>query len=144
MAPSRSVLPFHSASSRSLGRVYRALKPGGMLFFESTNKFSFVSGEFKFPLYGWLPNALRYRLRIHSQGPGIMKLGIDFNQFTYIGLRRAFRRAGFTATHDLIDVVSGDPHNGRLKNMVVTACRLQPMREMFLLVYPATSFVCKK
>ncbi len=43
---------------RGLRNVYKALKPGGVLFFESTNKFSFTSGEYQFPLYGWLPQSL--------------------------------------------------------------------------------------
>jgi hypothetical protein len=33
------------------------------------NKFSLKSGEYAFPLYGWLPNSLRYKLRIAGQGP---------------------------------------------------------------------------
>ena len=44
-----------------LRKIAVALKPGGLLFFESTNKFSFTSGEYSaFPLYGfygWLPTA---------------------------------------------------------------------------------------
>ncbi|MGA2770181.1 MAG: hypothetical protein ABSG26_05135 [Bryobacteraceae bacterium] len=55
-------------------------------------EFSFVSSEYRgVPLYGWLPNALRYRLRVAVHAPDIMKLGIDFNQFTYFGLRRVFK-----------------------------------------------------
>src|SRR5579863_6917580 len=57
----------------ALDLLYRALKPGGVLFFESTNKFSFTSGEYWVPLYGWLPNRVRYRLRMIMQGPDIMK-----------------------------------------------------------------------
>ena len=73
-----------------------------MFWFDSTNKFSFVSGEYEFPLYGWLPNSWRFKLRRWKQGDDIMKLGIDFNQFTYPMLRRAFKRAGFSAV-DFID-----------------------------------------
>ena len=39
------------------------------MFFESTCKFSFTSAEYRFPLYGWLPNQLRYRLRIATEAP---------------------------------------------------------------------------
>jgi ubiquinone/menaquinone biosynthesis C-methylase UbiE len=128
-----------------LGKVYRALKPGGIFFFESTNKFSFVSGEFGFPLYGWLSDSMRYSMRIRAQGPDIMKLGIDFNQFTYVGLRRAFRRAGFSEVHDLIDVISGDERTRGLKAAVAATCRaLPPVRHSFLLFYPATTFICRK
>ena len=57
-------------------KVYRTLKPGGILYFESTNKFSFTSGEYSLiPLYGWMPNWLRYSLRKMIHGKDIMKLG---------------------------------------------------------------------
>ena len=50
-------------------KVTQTLKPDGLLFFESTNKFSFVSGEYsKIPLYGWMPNQVRYGLRKALQG----------------------------------------------------------------------------
>src|SRR5579863_2584287 len=39
-----------------LKKVFDALRPGGVFFFESTNKFSLRSAEYDFPLYGWLPD----------------------------------------------------------------------------------------
>jgi len=76
---------------RGIQTIYRALRPGGVLYFNSTNRFSLApSQEYHFPLYGWLPDAWRYRLRKSRQGEDIMKLGIDFNQFTHPQLRRAF------------------------------------------------------
>src|SRR6266436_4921229 len=54
-----------------LARVYKALRPGGVFFFSSTSKFSFTSGEYSFPLYGWLPDQWRYKLRIARQGPEV-------------------------------------------------------------------------
>ena len=64
-------------------KLWKTLKYGGLLYFESTNKFSFISGEYVgIPLYGWLPNSWRYGLRKAVHGRDIMKLGIDFHQFT--------------------------------------------------------------
>jgi SAM-dependent methyltransferase len=128
-----------------LRNVYRALKPGGVLFFESTSKFSFTSGEFGFPLYGWLPNALRYRLRIWWQGPDIMTNGIDFTQFTYIGLRRAFRETGFSRFVDRLDFYHPEKIRNPLKKALVTACqKVKPLREIVLFFFDATTFVCIK
>ena len=57
---------------QGLKKIYDALTLGGVLFFESTNKFSFTSGEYTaVPLYGWLPNAARYKLRKMVHGEDI-------------------------------------------------------------------------
>jgi len=94
-----------------LAKVFAALKPGGVLFFCSPNKFSFRSTEFWIPLYGWLPDRCRYALRKRLQGEGIMEWGIDFNQFTYPQLRRFFKRLGFSKTFDLVDALDPDSLN---------------------------------
>jgi SAM-dependent methyltransferase len=128
----------------ALDKAYRALKPGGALFFESTNKFSFVSGEYSFPLYGWLPNPARYKLRSSVQGPEIMKFGIDFNQFTYTGLRRAFRKVGFTGIYDVFDLVQEKPRGFAKQSIIGMSRSFRPFREVVLAFYPATTFVCTK
>jgi 2-polyprenyl-3-methyl-5-hydroxy-6-metoxy-1,4-benzoquinol methylase len=92
-----------------LERVTAALKNGGVFYFESTNKFSFRSGEYWIPLYGWLPNSWRYSLRKAMQGDAIMDWGIDYNQFTYPQLRRFFTRVGFSRVLDRAEVL--DPDN---------------------------------
>jgi 2-polyprenyl-3-methyl-5-hydroxy-6-metoxy-1,4-benzoquinol methylase len=130
-----------------LAKIYAALKPGGVLFFESTNKFTIGrSGEYPaVPLYGWLPNALRYRLRMAVQGKDIMKLGIDFTQFTHGKLRREFKKLGFRKTLDIVDMVNVDRLTP-LKRAVTLSCRaFPPFRSLLLtFVMPATAFVCQK
>ncbi|MFB3778604.1 MAG: class I SAM-dependent methyltransferase [Bryobacteraceae bacterium] len=130
----------------SLGRVYRALKIGGALFFESTNKFSLTSGEWpSFPLYGWLPNGVRYRLRKLAHGPDIMKLGIDFHQFTYPLLRRAFRQAGFSRILDRVELSDPDLVASPVKRLTLKVCRsFPPARHLVLTFFEATTFVCVK
>ena len=131
---------------RGLEEVYRILKPGGILVFESTNKFSFTSGEYNFPLYGWLPDRWRYRLRIAKQGPDIMKLGIDFNQFRYPQLRRAFRRVGFSRIADRLQITDLDhPEKTAWKRALARAARrFPPLRWAILAFVPTTNFVCVK
>jgi SAM-dependent methyltransferase len=128
-------------------RIYQALKPGGLFYFDSTNKFSFSSGEYDFPLYGWLPDTLRYRLRIARQGPDIMTLGIDFNQFTYPQLRRFFRGVGFSQVFDLVDVKDGSSlrTTSPLKKAMLTTLKgVPPLKHVALTFVPATVFVCLK
>lgn len=126
-------------------KVYDALKPRGVLLFESTNKFSLTSGEFHFPLYGWLPDSWRYRLRVARQGPDIMKLGIDFNQFTYPLLRRTFRKLGFQQIHDRVSLAQVDSIVSSWKRLPVRlAKRSQLWRNLVLLFADTTTFVCVK
>lgn len=129
---------------RGLQRVYKALKPGGVLMFGSTNKFG-PSGEFDFPLYGWLPDKWRYKLRVAKQGPDIMKLGIDFNQFTYPLLRKAFRDVGFREIYDRVQFAdpayTSTPARGKVLNMCK---KLPPLKHVVLTFIQDTNFVCIK
>jgi SAM-dependent methyltransferase len=130
---------------RGLERVHQALKPGGVFFFASTNKFSFISDEYSFPLYGWLPDQWRYKLRIARQGPDVMKLGIDFNQFRYGLLRREFRRIGYSRIYDRIDRLRLADISHPVQKLVVGACKaLPPVKALVLTFSRATVFVCIK
>jgi SAM-dependent methyltransferase len=128
-----------------LRHVYRILKPGGILVFESTNKFSFTSGEYNFPLYGWMPNAWRYGLRIRRQGPDVMRLGIDFHQFRYPLLRRAFRDAGFRSIEDRFDMSDFSRMNNPWKRGMTRLCKsIRPVRHLALTFVETTNFTCVK
>lgn len=130
-----------------LEKIYNALRPEGLFYFYSTNKFSFKSGEFDFPLYGWLPDAWRYRMRISRQGEEIMKLGIDFNQFTFPQLRRAFTKLGYMRIYDRLDLFCLDT-SGTSKStkerILRIANRIPPLKQLALLFAPGTQFVCIK
>src|SRR6266508_720655 len=126
-------------------KIFAALKPGGVLYFDSTNKFSFTSGEYHFPLYGWMPNSWRYALRKARQGADIMKLGIDFHQFTYPQLRRFFRQVGFSRVLDVVDFKDLSRIKNHQKRMVFTSMkRSRPLKHVALTFLPATIFTCIK
>lgn len=130
-----------------LDRVYRALAPGGLLFFISTNKFSPKSGEYPLPFYGWLPDALRYRLRVARQGPSIMDLGIDFNQFTYRRLRRFFRKQGYAKVLDWFDLVDRTTLDKRplgKRTLMKLALGFRPAKHLMLCFVRSTVFICIK
>jgi len=127
-------------------KVYRTLKPGGILYFESTNKFSFTSGEYaRIPLYGWMPNWLRYSLRKMIHGKDIMKLGIDFHQFTHWGLRKEFEKAGFSRVLDRVQMADESQVSTGFRRRVVRAGRRSRLvRTLALAFAEATRFICIK
>jgi SAM-dependent methyltransferase len=132
-----------------LRNVYRALRPGGLLYLSSTNKFTLRSGEYpRIPLYGWLPARVRYRLRIALQGEQIISSsGVDFNQFTYWGLERAFKRVGFTRVVDLFELLRVDDlvYPTAFKRQALTAMDAFPaLRQLARMVYSGTHFFCIK
>jgi SAM-dependent methyltransferase len=134
---------------RSFAKIYEALRPGGVFYFYSTNKFSPVSGEYPgLPLYGWLPYSLRERLRVAKQGPGIVaSSGIDFNQFRYWQLRQAFRSVGFSQVLDRIDYL--EPDSRRSGNAAKGAAlevlkRVPPLRAVARTFATGNAFICVK
>ena len=131
---------------RGLATLYRALKPGGVLFFESTNKWSLTSGEVPaVPCYGWMPNWMRYGFRKILHGKDIMQNGIDFHQFTYRGLRRAFRELGFSKSLDRVALVNPDEVQSPLKRRVLNACKSNAVvKGVVLTFFETTTFVCVK
>ncbi|MGA3099514.1 MAG: class I SAM-dependent methyltransferase [Bryobacteraceae bacterium] len=131
----------------ALTNIYRALKPGGALFFESTNKYMLksLSAEFAVPFYGWLPDRARYEFRKLVHGKDVMKLGIDFHQFTYLQLRRAFEDTGFREILDVIDLLDVEGRKGLNRWALATAKSSRPMRRLVLTFFvDATTFVCRK
>jgi len=131
---------------KALKIMQRALKPGGLMFFESTNKWSLTSGEYPMPCYGWMPNWMRYRFRMMVQGPDIMKLGIDFHQFTYGGLRRAFRDAGFSASYDRAYLARPDKIGNPIKRTMLQLCKRSRLIKFPIQTFliDVTTFVCVK
>lgn len=129
-----------------VNKVYQTLKPGGVLYFESTNKLSFTSGEYTgVPLYGWLPNRWRYALRKKVHGEDIMKLGIDFHQFTHRCLRQHFENTGFKRVLDRVDIADERyVSSGFRRNIVRIAKRSRPGRALALTFAEATRFICIK
>ena len=128
-------------------KIYRALKPGGIFYMTSPNKFCPINGEYYFPFYGALPDRARWGLRRVSQGKDIMNWGIDFNQFTPHRLRAFFKWQGYCRVLDLVDVV--DPESMNRPNPLKMAGMklfksIPPLKHLYLFFGPTHTFVCQK
>ncbi|HEX3876694.1 MAG TPA: class I SAM-dependent methyltransferase [Bryobacteraceae bacterium] len=133
---------------RGLEKVYAALKPGGVLFFESTNKFMVKHSASEYPampFYGWLPKSVRFKLRQRVHGEDVMKLGIDFNQFTFPQLREAFKEIGFRRVLDVVDLVDASTMGGSKRAVTNLSRSFGPARWVVLtFLMQASTFVCQK
>jgi SAM-dependent methyltransferase len=133
---------------RGLANVAASLRPGGVLIFSSTNRFALWSGEFpQLPFYGWLPDRVRYWLRQVVEGPDVMRLGIDFHQFTYRTLRRGLADVGFSRVYDIADLLNPERlnHPTRWKVALTRAMRRSPaVRRAVLTFWPGTELVAVK
>jgi 2-polyprenyl-3-methyl-5-hydroxy-6-metoxy-1,4-benzoquinol methylase len=132
---------------KGLLNVYNALKPNGLLLLISTNKFSLISGEYKFPFYGWLPKRIRFKLRSWFQGKEALSYNLDFNQFTYFHLSRFFKKVGFSKIFDIWDVIEEVDFldSSFLKRyMIKFAKHSKLFSRLSLWFLPITFFICIK
>lgn len=144
-----SVLEHVRDYRRMLENVYTALRPGGLLYFNSTNKFALRSGEYpQIRLYGWLPYSVRERIRIARQGAGIVtSAGMDFHQFTHPGLRRTLRDVGFRRLLDIYELLDVEDLNRPTRQRVLAMRAykaLPPLRHVIETFAPGTVFYCVK
>jgi SAM-dependent methyltransferase len=132
---------------KGIRNILNALKPGGLFYFYSTNRFSLRSGEFNFPFYGWLPDKWRYRIRVSKSGENIMKLGIDFNQFNHFQLKRVFSEFGFTRIINQFEIIDTNdlicPSIWK-KTIFRMIKRSKPLNLLALTFSPGTLFICMK
>ena len=133
----------------AIQNAYRALRPGGLFYFNSTNKFSLRSGEYPpMRLYGWLPYEARRRIRVKRQGSTVVSsAGMDFNQFTYPGLRRTLRQVGFSRVVDIYDLLDVEDLNRptRLRTTAMrTYKRFPPIKWLLTTFSDGTYFYCVK
>lgn len=116
-----------------LKEAHRVLKPGGVAFFGTGNRYYPISGEIDFPLYPWLPFKLQKRIAVAKRGPDILETNhIAWNNFTHRSLRRALNDTGFGQVRDLVDVT--EPNDVRIESRRRLARSLLPIAKRFRFV----------
>jgi len=132
-----------------LANIHTALRPGRVLFFNSTNKFALRSGEFpELRLYGWLPFSVRSRIRLRRQGGGVVESSsIDYNQFTHSGLRKMLHSIGFSQVYGLYELLEPDDlvRSGRPRRWALKLIRRLPVLRLAVETFAnGTYFYCVK
>ena len=100
----------------------RILRTGGVVYFSTTNRLCPIQQEFKLPLYGWYPAALkRYceRLAVTTHPHWVQYASFPaVNWFTFYQFREYLRARGVDAM-DRFDVM--DPKGSTLRSAVLGA-----------------------
>lgn len=135
-----SVLEHVRDLDRSLDEIFRVLKPGGVLWFNSASAMCPVQGEIThLPLFGWYPDGVKRRLMYwardnrpawvgHTQTPAI-------HWWTPRKARRVLGRAGFTGILDrwqLLDPGETSETRARVVRVIRRRATLRAVGDIFV------------
>lgn len=142
-----SVLEHVDSPPQCLNELYRVLRPGGILYLTTTNRYRFSisgdNGEYRTPFYNWLPRIiqecyvhqhLHYRPRLanYSVRPAV-------HWFCYSDLCRLGRDARFSIFYSLFDLMRPEDNEGnsltsKIRQLVVNSIHRWPwLRALALL-----------
>jgi SAM-dependent methyltransferase len=111
-----SVLEHVDSPIKSLMEIYRVLKPGGVVYIETTNRLRVSltgeNGEFRTRFYNWLPAIVKesYVFQHLHYKPSLANFSSRpaVHWFTYADLCKLGRQAGFAQFYSPIDLISKD------------------------------------
>ena len=130
---------------RALNNMYDVMKPNGILYLSTTNKWYPKSGEYPLLFYGWLPDRIRYWLMKRKYGNDIMQSGVDYNQFTYGDLKSYLKALGFEV-HDASEIYDKITLNSPTfkKHIVLALLKRRIFRSLLVRIMPNNVFICTK
>lgn len=113
-----NVLEHVDSPTKSLGEIFRVLKPGGLTFIGTTNRYAFSptgrNGEFNVRYFNWLPDVVKESfvfLHLHYD-PSLANYSLRpaVHWYSYADLCRLGRQAGFHQFYSLLDLLDAkDP-----------------------------------
>ncbi len=127
-----SVLEHVDSPEQVLSESFRVLKPGGVCFISTTNRWRFSiigdNGEYRVPFFNWFPSLLKesyvfqhlhYRPKLANYSP---RPAVHW--FSYAGLCRLGRAVGFAQFYSPLDLM--DENDPRFSASLVKKC-LRPI-----------------
>ena len=152
---SESILEHVESLRLSLSEMYRLLRPGGVVWIVTTNKWRFsptgYNHEFNIPFYNWFPPVVKEAYifdHLHYR-PGLANYSLRpaVHWLTYAQLCSAGRDVGFSRFYSIIDLVSPeDPRlkGRRLRQRVLAAIKRRPLLRALALTQVGGTIVMVK
>jgi ubiquinone/menaquinone biosynthesis C-methylase UbiE len=121
----------------ALNEVFRVLRPGGVLYIYTTNRWKLslrgFTGEYSVPFINWFPRVVQesYVFQMLHYDPALANFNARpaVHWFTYPDLCRLGRDAGFAQFYsplDLVDTSSPFVSGSRLRRFVLDKVRYRP------------------
>ena len=126
-----SILEHVESPRLSLTEIHRILKPGGLAWIVTTNRWRFSpigrNNEYNIPFLNWFPPVLQEAFVFHHlhHDPSLANYSLRpaVHWFTYATLCRAGRDAGFSRFYSIIDLLS--PADARVQRSLIQRIALR-------------------
>ncbi|MEW6513521.1 MAG: class I SAM-dependent methyltransferase [Pseudomonadota bacterium] len=130
-----------------LNEAIRVLRPGGLIYINTSSKLCPKQQEFNLPLYGWYPHQLKryFEHRAVTDRPDLANYAKypAVNWFSFYGLRQYLEPKGF-ACLDRFDLVDPAGKNMLVSSVLMLIRSLSPLRFIGHVLTPYTLLIARK
>lgn len=134
---------------RAFSEAFRVLRPGGGLYFYSTNALCPRQAEIRrFPAFGWYPQPLKRRImdwaiKEHPELVGHTELPA-YHWYTPWGVRRSLHEVGFRRILDRWDLKRPEEVSGARRTVLALAARNRATKLVGDVLVPESSYLAVK